>query len=687
MKIQKMRKIKPIQWACLLMGCVLPLFYASCDDMEDKPVTSTVEGQITETGTAEIYILSEGLFNLNNSSLTRYSFRTHQLKTNYFSTINKRGLGDTANDIALYGNKLYIVVNVSSTLEVVDFTTGQSIKQIPMRTENGSSRQPRHIAFHKDKAYVCSFDGTVARIDTTSLEIEATVKAGRNPESLCVQNEKLYVSNSGGLDYTEGIGVDNTVSVIDLASFTEIKKITVGPNPGCILPDSENFVYVATHGKNIVEGDYHLVKINSHTDEVERIFDEKVMNFAIQGNVGYLYNYNYQTEDASIKMFNLQTGETIREHFITDGTQIHTPYGIHINPYSGNIYITEAYSYTVTGDVLCFNQNGQLQFRLNRIGLNPNTVVFSNRASSTDTEEEEEEQPSPDAPSAYANKVLAYRPAPGQFMNTSTTAYEKGFSAEDVRRKAEEKLKDPYLCLLSLGGFGGSIVVGFDHTVPNISGAYDFKIYGNASYDSFGTLTGALGGSSEPGIVLVSKDVNGNGLADDEWYELKGSEYDSKHTIKDYAITYHRPASPLSSVKWTDNQGNTGYVYRNETHTKNDYYPAWIEEDEMTFYGSRLKDNAVNEPRPGMPEHWVGYCYAYGYADNHPNDEKGALFKIDWAVDKEGRSVKLDGIDFVKIYTAVNQYCGWMGEISTEVQAVEDLHFAKKEINAKANHK
>lgn len=685
MKIQKMKKIKPIQWAYLLMGCVLPLFYASCDDMEDKPVTSTVEGQITETGTAEIYILSEGLFNLNNSSLTRYSFRTHQLKTNYFSTINKRGLGDTANDIALYGNKLYIVVNVSSTLEVVDFTTGQSIKQIPMRTENGSSRQPRHIAFHKDKAYVCSFDGTVARIDTTSLEIEATVKAGRNPESLCVQNEKLYVSNSGGLDYTEGIGVDNTVSVIDLASFTEIKKITVGPNPGCILPDSENFVYVATHGKNIVEGDYHLVKINSHTDEVERVFDEKVMNFAIQGNVGYLYNYNYQTEDASIKMFNLQTGETIREHFITDGTQIHTPYGIHINPYSGNIYITEAYSYTVTGDVLCFNQNGQLQFRLNRIGLNPNTVVFSNRASSTDTEEEE--QPSPDAPSAYANKVLAYCPAPGQFMNTSTTAYEKGFSAEDVRRKAEEKLKDPYLCLLSLGGFGGSIVVGFDHTVPNINGAYDFKIYGNASYDSFGTLTGALGGSSEPGIVLVSKDVNGNGLADDEWYELKGSEYNSKHTIKDYAITYHRPASPLSSVKWTDNQGNTGYVYRNETHTKNDYYPAWIEEDEMTFYGSRLKDNAVNEPRPGMPEHWVGYCYAYGYADNHPNDEKGALFKIDWAVDKEGRAVKLDGIDFVKIYTAVNQYCGWMGEISTEVQAVEDLHFAKKEINAKANHK
>lgn len=89
-------------------------------------------------------------------------------------------MGDTANDMALYGGKLYIVVNVSSTIEVIDFQTGVSIKQIPMLAENGSSRQPRHITFHKDKAYVCSYDGTVARIDTTSLEIDALTKAGRN---------------------------------------------------------------------------------------------------------------------------------------------------------------------------------------------------------------------------------------------------------------------------------------------------------------------------------------------------------------------------------------------------------------------------------------------------------------------------------------------------------------------------
>ena len=658
-----------------MLFCIfLPLFVA-CDDMEDKPDPApAVEGNTAETGTAELYILSEGLFNLNNSSLAQYTFKSSKLTKNYFKDINKRGLGDTANDIAIYGSKLYVVVNVSSTIEVIDFHTGNSIKQIPMLTDNGSSRQPRHIAFHKNKAYVCSYDGTVARIDTTSLQVESITKAGRNPESICVKNDKLYVSNSGGLDYSSGQGVDNTVSVIDIASFNEIKKIEVGPNPGSILPGPDETVYVATHGSNIAEGDFHFVKINSRTDEVEHIYNEKVMNFAISGNVAYLYNYNYNTETSFIKVFNLKTGETIRENFITDGTKISTPYGINVNPYSGNVYITEAYSYTITGDVLCFNQNGQLQFRLNRVGLNPNTVVFSNKSSSGEGNGEETD---PNAPSAFANKVLEYKPAPSQFMNTPTTAYKEGFTAEDVRKYAEELLKDPDLCLISIGAYGGYITVGFDHSVPNIQGEYDLKIYGNAYYDAFGTLTGALGGSSEPGIVLVSKDVNGNGLADDEWYELAGSEYKSPDTIKDYTITYHRPSSPKDAVKWTDNKGNEGYVYRNDFYTTNSYYPVWLEDDEIVFHGSRLKDNAVNEPREGMPEHWVGYCYPWGYADNHPNNKEQCKFNIDWAVDKNGNPVVLDGIDFVRIYTAVNQSSGWMGEISTEVQAVEDLHFEK----------
>ncbi len=79
--------------------------------------------------------------------------------------------------------------------------------------------------FIKNKAYVCSYDGTVARIDTTSLSIDVITTVGRNPDNICVQNEKLYISNSGGLDYSEGLGVDNTVSVVDIDTFNESSKI------------------------------------------------------------------------------------------------------------------------------------------------------------------------------------------------------------------------------------------------------------------------------------------------------------------------------------------------------------------------------------------------------------------------------------------------------------------------------
>lgn len=173
----------------------LPLFFffATCDDMEDKPFTSPdITGDVTETNTAELYVLCEGLFNQNNSSLMRFSFGNQRMVRDYFKTINHRGLGDTANDLAIYGNKIYIVVNVSSTVEVVDFQTGKSLKQIQLLADNGSPREPRYITFHKEKAYVCSYDGTVARIDTASLTIDAITSAGRNPDGICVLRQTVY---------------------------------------------------------------------------------------------------------------------------------------------------------------------------------------------------------------------------------------------------------------------------------------------------------------------------------------------------------------------------------------------------------------------------------------------------------------------------------------------------------------
>ena len=49
-------------------------------------------------------------------------------------------------------------------------------------------------------------------------------------------------------------------------------------------------------------------------------------------------------------------------------------------------------------------------------------------------------------------------------------------------------------------------------------------------------------------------------------------------------------------------------------------------------------------------------------------------FDIGWAVDRQGNRVSLPGADFIRVYTGVNQYCGWVGETSTEISRAQDLH-------------
>lgn len=105
---------------------------------------------------------------------------------------------------------------------------------------------------------------------------------------------------------------------------------------------------------------------------------------------------------------------------------------------------------------------------------------------------------------------------------------------------------------------------------------------------------------------------------------------------------------------------------------RQDYYPKWLEEDELSFKGTLLPNNAKDESGEG--KYWVLYAYPWGYADNGLNVDETSNFNIEWAVDAEGNPVHLPGIDFVKIYTGVNQYCGWLGETSTEVMGINDLH-------------
>jgi len=623
---------------------LLPVFiaaiFAGCDDMESVlPELSVVDADLE----GALYVLCDGNYSLNNSTLALYDFTNGTLDADFFQTSNGRKLGDTGNEIQRYGSKIYVVVNVSSQIEVIDARTGLSIRQIPM-FDGSKARQPRYMAFWEDKAYVCSFDGTVARIDTTSLEVEAFVKVGRNPDGITVSNNKLYVSNSGGLDYATTIGYDNTVSVIGIDDFTEIKKIEVGCNPYRILSDDIGYVYVACRG------DYNNQKpvfqrINSMNDQIEETWDINVMNFDIYNGNAYLYYYDSETKESWIKVFNLKNHELSGESFIKDGTRIVTPYGIDVDQENGDVYITDAGNYITSGSVYCFRADGTLRFKIKQVGISPNSVVrVDDFTGSSATPGETHKNDS-----SYIEKVLDYSPAPGQFVGTYP-AYENNYSREDMIAMAESSLKRKTGGMVTLGRYGGSLTFSFRLPVLNNPNSKDFRIFGNAFTNS-----------SEPGIVEVSVDVNSNGIADDPWYEIAGSEYSKEATVHGYRICYYRPQNLADSVFFRDNQGGSGRV--------NAFYPTW-QGDSIVCEGTLLAPTATLNQSTGF---WTLNSLDWGYADNKPNSSELCQFDLDWAVDKDGKSIKLLYADFIRIYTGVNQNAGWVGELSTEITGAENL--------------
>jgi len=265
---------------------------------------------------------------------------------------------------------------------------------------------------------------------------------------------------------------------------------------------------------------------------------------------------------------------------------------------------------------------------------------------------------------AKQTKVFEYTPAPGQFINETKTGGFTGnettpeLASEYAFKRMEE---DKYV---SLGGFGGYIIVGFDHSIDNVQG-YDFLVKGNS-----------FKGSSEPGVVWVMQDENGNGQPDDTWYELAGSETGKPETIQNYSVTYYRPEANHKPVKWTDSEGNEGQIdYLGMYHSQTYYYPAWIVEDSYTLTGTLLE--ARNYDKSGNGSYWVQDEYDWGYVDNFSSTDlyegtdtelNGSnFFDIANAISSEGKSVDLKYIDFIKVQTACNTKSGGLGENSPEV--------------------
>lgn len=338
---------------------VSAVLFTACSD-DDNGNSSGADGEAKGL----FYVLNSGDWKSNNSSITMYNRETGTVVQNYFELQNGRGLGNTANDIIVYGSKMYIAVAGEGTIEVATLDA-KSLKQI----ECGA--QPRYLAAYGGKVYATYFDGHVARIDTASLEVDAKVKVGRNPEQLAVCDGKLFVANSGGMDYNTEIGYDNTVSVVDLVSFSEVEKIEVVLNPANVVSTGDG-VFVASYG-NYADVPSALQYISK--GGVQSVLPDACKQMTeICCNSGTLYGFLSQYDanwNATITYISYNPAIGVVDTPWIKEEQLPIPYKV----CSVGEYVCVTVSdYMNDGDVCFYDTDGMLCFKI-PAGLNPVKAV------------------------------------------------------------------------------------------------------------------------------------------------------------------------------------------------------------------------------------------------------------------------------------------------------------------------
>lgn len=382
---------------------IATLLLTACREETEIYIPDEVGVSIPEyTEIKGFYLLNEGNMGSNKSTLDYYDFSTGVYTRNIYGYANPlvpKEMGDVGNDIAVYGNRLYAVINCSNKVEVMDKNSAKRIGQINIPN-------CRYIRFYDGYAYVTSYAGPVridpdykqrgfvAKVDTATLEIVDTCLVGYQPDELEIVDGKIYVANSGGYMVPN---YENTLSVIDLKTFREVRRIPVAINLHHLRADRHGQLWISSRGDYYtvpsrlycldVRKEQALWEYNSEADisaNRKLYLDSLNMatsNFHLDGDSLYLYSteWSYITMDNEITygIVDVVRHQIMTTNFITDGTdkKIRIPYGIKVNPITKDIYVTDARNYVTPGTLWCFGPDGKAKWSV-RTGDIPAHIVF-----------------------------------------------------------------------------------------------------------------------------------------------------------------------------------------------------------------------------------------------------------------------------------------------------------------------
>ena len=349
----------------ILYGSLVVLLAASCreDDIIIYPSEHSI-GEETKTKYAGLYILNEGNMGSNKATLDFLDLDSGKYYRNIFPSRNPnqiKELGDVGNDVQIYGNSLWLVINQSNKVEVANARTAVSRGHVDIPN-------CRYLTFQDGYAYVSSYVGKISeksvlgavyKVDTASLKVVDKCTVGFQPEELLIQDGKIYVANSGGYNGMSSLGYDRTVSVIDLKTFTVTKTIDVGINLFRLRSDKYGKLWVSSRG------DYDKTPSNLYVLDNDKV--ESELNIAVDGfdMIGdSLVTYTNLNGKPLFKVLDIRTHKVVDSNFlkVPEKFPIKIAYGLMIHPITGDIFVMDATNYVSSGKLYCFDKYGNYKW-------------------------------------------------------------------------------------------------------------------------------------------------------------------------------------------------------------------------------------------------------------------------------------------------------------------------------------
>lgn len=381
--------MKPVflsKTSLLLLTAVLLTLLAGCRQDEEIYIPDRVPVSHPEYTSIEgLYVLNEGNMGSNKATLDYLDYASGTYYRNIFALMNPtqvKEMGDVGNDLGIYGSYLYCVINCSNKIDVLDKYT--CVKKFQINIPNC-----RFIKFYQGYAYVTSYAGPVelrpdyeqrgyvAKIDTATMQVVDTCLVGFQPDELEICDGKIYVANSGGYMFPN---YENTVSVIDIATFKEVQRIPIAINLEWCKADQRGVLWINSRG------DYYTnpSKLYAYDTRKQRLVDSldvRVSNMWLDGDSLYIiateWSYVSMGNSISYALVNTKTHQIESRHFITDGTEsdIRIPYGVCVNPITKDIYVADARDYVSPGRLICYSRDGVRKWEV-RTGDIPGHFCF-----------------------------------------------------------------------------------------------------------------------------------------------------------------------------------------------------------------------------------------------------------------------------------------------------------------------